>query len=73
MKKLTLVLIAAFFTCFSSMAFSYPGEAAKSGEEEGSNGFAWGIGLGAAAVVGTVVGLVVTSSTSSPKVSHHSH
>lgn len=66
MKKLLFILTTVCFTCFSTSGFTQVGDAAKSSEQQGSSGFAWGIGLGALAAIATMVGLVVSSSTDSP-------
>ena len=44
---------------------STQGAAAVNGGMMGTNNFAWGVGLGAVAVVGTVVGLTVAAATQS--------
>jgi len=74
MKKLT-ILVAAFAMLGTNAAFadttSSTGKAASAGKSSGSNAFAWGIGLGTLAVVGTVVGVVAaTASSSSSSFSH---
>ena len=48
------------------------GQGATESSSTGSqNGFAWGIGLGALAVIGTVVGLAASSASSSPSSFSH--
>ncbi|HEY4255383.1 MAG TPA: hypothetical protein VGM34_03445 [Chlamydiales bacterium] len=66
MKKLT-VLFAVLATLGTNAAFAQPattGKGAAAARTNGSNAFAWGITLGAVAVVGTVVGIVAASASS---------
>ena len=67
MKKLAYILTIICFSCF---AFPQTGDAAKESEKQASNGFAWGIGLGAVVILATVIGMVWASSASSPTASH---
>ncbi len=75
MKKLAFVL-AAVATLTSNGAFAQNsqkpmGSGAQAGSYSSSDNFAWGIGLGALAVVGVVVGL--TAGTSAGSASSFSH
>ena len=73
MKKLT-ILVAAFAMLGTNAAFAQTstnnnagttGKAAAAGKSSGSNAMAWGIAVGALAVVGTVVGVVAATAAGS--------
>ncbi len=49
------------------------GRGARAATTNTSNGWAWGIGLGGLAVIGTVVGLSVAGGTSSQSTGNFSH
>jgi hypothetical protein len=76
MKKLT-VLVAVLATFGTNAAFAQTatpattGKGAAAARTKGSNAFAWGIGLGALAVVGTVVGIVAASASSDTSTFSH--
>lgn len=75
MKKLAIVL-AAVATLTSNGAFAQDntkkmGSGAQAATSSSSDNMAWGIGLGALAVVGVVVGL--TAGTSAGSTSSYSH
>ena len=70
MKKIAFILTTLCFTCFTTSAFPQAGDAAKSSEKVASSGFAWSAGLGALAVMAVMVGVVVSSSTSTPTHNH---
>ena len=73
MKKLT-ILMAVLAMVGSNSAFAQSsqnnnsmGKGAAAGTSNGnSGGMAWLVGLGALAVLGTVVGITVATATSSP-------
>lgn len=74
MKKLaTLVMLVA--TLASNSAFAQNagkmGSSAQAASTSSANNFSWGIGLGAVAAVGVVVGVVAGTSASSPSSFSH--
>lgn len=72
MKILTSLLTAvALLTSSAAMAEQTGRGAATSTTTANDNGFAWGIGLGALAVIGVVVGVVASSA--SHDTSYHNH
>jgi len=72
MKKFVFIFTcAAFFASSPVMADNTSGHGAAAGTVAASDsGFAWGIGLGALAVVGTVVGIVAASASQTQSFSH---
>jgi hypothetical protein len=73
MKKSTLILTAmAFLASTPVMAQKTSGQGAVASTRSASDsGFAWGIGLGALVIVGTVVGIVAASASQSPSTHQH--
>lgn len=66
MKKLS-VLFAALTVLLGNTALAdSTGKGSYAGRNSGSDGFQWGIAIGAAAAIGTVVGLTVATAASSP-------
>ena len=76
MKKFTIIL-ATVAVLMSNGAFAQTAKskgqanAAQAGNMSSSDNFAWGIGLGALAVVGVVVGITAASASSSPSTFSH--
>lgn len=68
MKKLAITLaLAASLTGGNAFAqtSTSTGKGAAAGRQTASSGFAWGIAIGALAVIGVVVGVVAANSSSS--------
>ena len=72
MKKLAVIMTAmAFLTTSTAMAEQTNGRASAASTRTASDsGFAWGIGLGALVVVGTVVGIIAATSSQTQSSSH---
>ncbi len=72
MKKLAIV-VAVLATLVGNVGHAQSMKGTGSGAQAGtcsSNTFAWGIGLGALVVLGTVVGVTVAGATGNPSFSH---
>ena len=70
MKKFT-VLFTVLTLLAGNSAFAQTGQGANAGSSAGSDGMAWGVGLGALAVLATVVGITAASAASSPSTFSH--
>jgi purine-cytosine permease-like protein len=73
MKKLT-VLLAVVLMMGSNSAFAAPmnsGKGAAASSNTESDDFAWVVGLGALAVLATVVGITAASASSTPSTFGH--
>lgn len=62
MKKFA-ILLTTLTMMGGNVAHAANGQAANAGSDAGSNGMAWGIGLGTLAAVATVVGVTVASAS----------
>ncbi len=72
MKRLT-ILLTVLSVLFTAPTFAQQsGKGASTASKTASDGnFAWGIGLGALAVLGVVVGVTVASATDTPSTFSH--
>lgn len=71
MKKIVTFLAAIAFLANSSANAQTSGQAAAASTRQGSDSnFAWGIGLGALAVIGAVVGIVAASASQTHSSQH---
>ena len=71
MKKIAMLLTIITFVANPAFA-QQKGKAAATSSKTASDGnFAWGIGLGALAALGVVVGITVSSATESPSTFSH--
>jgi len=72
MKKLAVVMTVLSMTMFAVNGHAQPQGGAAQGGSDSSMNFAWGIGVGAVAVLATMAGLVGASSSKKPKTFSHS-
>lgn len=74
MKKLIILMTAAILSTSTAMANDKQGQGAGACTQCATECcFAWGIGLGALVVIGTVVGIIAASASETPSVSHVHH
>jgi len=70
MKKIAMLLTVMTFVTNSTFAQT-TGKGATTSANVASDNFAWGIGLGALAALGVVVGVTAASAASSPSTFSH--
>ena len=66
MKKLSILLTAIAMISSTTLQADMPSKNVPAAPKMSNDDFNWGIALGALAVLGTVVGLTVSSAASSP-------
>ena len=65
MKKVFCAILASLFLFANTATFGEEAMAAKESEDQGTNYYAWGIGVGLAAALGTMVAIIATNSSDS--------
>jgi hypothetical protein len=74
MKALITLCVAVAMLASSTVQAQQSGSTGRgavNGTNSGSSSFAWGMGLGGLAIIGTVVGVVAATASSSPSTFSH--